>query len=173
MSTKLKLVFAIAMLLSTSIFAKGPRVNLQVAIIQGNIKAVEQHIKAETDLNIKESTGGSTPLITACTFGKTEIAKALIDAGADLNIQNNDGSTALITASFFCRTEIVQYLLDAGANQTITNHVGSTAIQSVMAPFDAVKPIYEAIENGLKPLGFKLDYKHLEKTRPIIAEMLK
>ena len=62
-------------------------------------------------MNIKEPMGGSTPLISASLFGKTEIAKLLINAGANLDIQNNDGSTALITASFFCRLEIVKMLL--------------------------------------------------------------
>ena len=112
-------------------------------------------------------------MITACSFGKTEIAKALIDAGADLNLKNNDGSTALITAAFFGQKEIVKYLLEKGADKTAVNNHGSNAFISVSAPFEAVKPIYESIENGLKPLGLKLDYEHLEKIRPVIAEMLK
>ena len=117
--------------------------------------------------------GGSTPLISAALFGKTEIAKILIDAGADLNIQNNDGSTALITAAFFCRLEIVKILLDKGADKTIKNNYNQTAYDAVVGSFDVVKPSYEALGKMLQPMGLKLDFQYLEKTRPEIAAMLK
>ena len=52
------------------------------------------------------------------------MAKLLINAGVELNFQNNDGSTALHTASFFCRPEIVQILLAKGADKTIKNKYG-------------------------------------------------
>lgn len=151
---------------------KPPRTNLHIAAIQGNVKAVQQHIAAGSDLNAKEPEVGSTPLITAATFGKTAVALALIEAGADVNLKNNDGSTALITAAFFCRTEIVEALLRNGADKSLTNNAGSTALQSVSAPFEKVKSIYEYLEKALGPLGFQVDYKQLEMTRPVIAEML-
>ena len=51
--------------------------------MKDNIAAVKQHIAAKSDINEKEKFGGSTPLISASLFGKTEIAKLLIDAGAN------------------------------------------------------------------------------------------
>ena len=54
---------------------------------------------------------GSTPLIIAATFGKTEVARALIEAGADLGMRNNHGSTPLHVAAFLCRPEIVEAML--------------------------------------------------------------
>jgi hypothetical protein len=97
---------------------------------------------------------------------------ALIDAGADVNFQNNEGSTPLHTAAFFCRTEIVENLLANGADVSIKNHAGSTALASVTAPFDAVKGIYDYFGTAFGPIGLKLDYEQLKATRPIIAEML-
>ena len=117
--------------------------------------------------------GGSSPLITASLFGKTEMAKALIDAGANINFTNNEGSTALHTAAFFCRTEIVQMLLDKGADKTVKNNYGSTAYESVAGPFKDIKSTYQMMEQMLAPMGLKVDYDYLEKTRPVIAEMLK
>ena len=149
-----------------------PKASIHIAAIQGNLKAIEQHIAAGTDLDIKEPRGGSTALITAASFGKTEVAKALIKGGADLNLKNNDGSTALITAAFFCHTEIVEALLKHNADQSIANNRGSTALATVIAPFENVKPIYEVIEKAMSPLGLQLDYERIEKTRPVIAEML-
>jgi ankyrin repeat protein len=152
---------------------KPPKIDIHTAVITDNIDALKQHMAAGSNLNEKDPMGGSTPLISACLFGKTIMAKMLIDAGADLNLQNNDGSTALITASFFCRPEIVKMLLDKGANKTIKNKYGSTAYASVVVPYTNVKGTYEVLEKMLEPMGLKLDYTYLEKTRPEIAAMLK
>lgn len=149
-----------------------PEMDIQAAIVSGNLEIVKQHIEAGTDINIKEQNSGSTPLIIAATFGKTAIVKALIDAHTDLNLTNNEGSTALHAAAFFCRIEIVQMLLDAGANKTIKNNHAATPRQSVIVPFTEMKPVYEVISKQLEPLGLKLDLKELEMTRPVIAMML-
>jgi ankyrin repeat protein len=149
-----------------------PKIDIQAAIISGNLEMVKQHIEAGTDINMKDPMGGSTPLITAATFGKTAIAKALIDANADLDIKNNEGSTALHAAAFFCRIEIVQMLIDAGADKSIKNNHAATARQSVSVPFDQMKPIYEMIQKQLEPIGLELDLNEIETARPIIAMML-
>src|SRR4051812_32111203 len=94
-----------------------PDVDIHTAVVSGNKEALLQHIKAGTNLDERDPFGGSSPLISAAVFGKTEEAKILIEAGADLNFQNNDGSTALHSAAFFCRPEIVKMLLDKGANK--------------------------------------------------------
>jgi len=158
---------------STENIVKPPDMDIHSATIIGDIEAIHQHIEAGSDLNAKEPAVGSTALITAAVFGKTEIAIALIEAGADVNIKNNEGSTALHSAAFLCRTEIVEALLDKGADKTIKNNYGSTALESVAAPWDYVKGIYDQFSKDLGPLGLKLDYSHLESTRPVIAEMLK
>lgn len=150
-----------------------PEVDIHTAVVTGNIEAVKQHIQAGTDLNEPDPFGGSSPLISASVFGKPEIAKVLIDAGADINFQNKEGSTPLITAAFFCRPEIVQMLLDAGADKSIKNKYDATAYESVTAPYSEVKSAYEMMENALGPMGLKLDHDYIQKTRPEIAEMLK
>lgn len=151
---------------------KPPTMDVFTAALFGDLKTINQHINAGTDLNAKDDYG-STPLIIASTFGKTDVAKALIEAGADLNITNNDGGTALHSAAFLCRTEIVEALIKKGADKSIKNIYGSTARESVMSTWDVVKPIYDQFSKDLGPLGLKLDYGYLQKTRPIIAEMLK
>ena len=152
--------------------ANAPEMDIQQAVITGNLEVVKQHIEAGTDLNQKEAMSGSTPLISAATFGKNEIAKALIDAGADLSVKNNDGSTALHSAAFFCRVEIVQMLIDVNANKDIRNNFGATARESVMGPFDQVQPIYAMMQEQLGPFGLQLDMDELKKTRPVISMML-
>ena len=126
-----------------------PKIDLHTAAVTGNLEAVRQHIKAGSDLDKKEPTRGSTPLITAIVLGKTEVAMALIEAGVNINYQNYEGSTLLITPAFFCRTEIVKALLEKGANKTLRNKAGRTALESVSAPFDDVKGIYEDLRPPL------------------------
>ncbi len=149
-----------------------PNIDIQTAVLSGNLEAVKQHISAGTDINMKDAMSGSTPLISAATFGKIAITKALIDAKADLTIKNNDGATALHTAAFFCRVEIVQLLIDAKADKTAKNNFGMTPRESVMGPFTEIKPIYEMLQQQLSPLGLKFDLDEIEKTRPVIAMML-
>lgn len=149
-----------------------PKMDLQTAVVTGNLEFVRQHIEAGTDINMKDPMSGSTALITAATFGKTAIAKALIDANADPDIQNNEGSTALHAAAFFCRVEIVQMLIDAGADKSIKNNHWATARESVTVAFAEMKPIYETIQKQLAPIGLKLELKVVEMSRPVIAMML-
>ncbi len=149
----------------------GKPVPIHKAAFQGNIEAIQQHIKAGSDLNEKDQFG-STPLIIATTFGKTDVALALIEAGADMNIINNDGATPLHIAAFFCRTEIVEALLEKGADKNVRNKAGSTALESVAGPFENVKIYYDNITKALGPLGLQLDYERIKITRPRIAAML-
>ena len=151
---------------------KPPTLDISAATFMGDLEAIDQHVKAGSDLNKKDQYG-STPLTIAATFNKTEIAIALINAGADLNMQSADGSTPLHTSAFFCRVEIVEALLEKGADKTLKNNYGSTPLESVSAPFNDVKNFYDQISKDLGPLGFKLDYKYLETTRPLIADMLR
>lgn len=147
--------------------------SLHEAALLGDTAAIQRHIQAGSNLNEKLKDGhGSTPLITAAVFGHADAAIALINGGADLEIVNNDGSTALHTAAFFCRVEIVEALLANGANREVRNNMGSTAHDSVVAPYEAVEPIYQMMEKMLAPLGLKIDYDYVRATRPKIAQIL-
>jgi ankyrin repeat protein len=152
---------------------KPPQVDIHTAVVTNNLDALRQHIAAGSNINEKDPFGGSSPLISAALFGKTEAAKILMDAGADLNFQNKDGSTALHTSAFFCRPEIVKMLLGKGANKTIKNNYGSTPYETVAGSFSQAKPIYDMMVQALGPMGLKLDYAYFDKTRPEIASLLK
>lgn len=148
------------------------KVDINIAALTGNVADVKTYVNNGGDLNIKDPKTGSTPLITASVFGKSEVVKLLIEAGADLNIQNNEGSTALHSAAFFCHAEIVKMLIVNGADKSVKNKYNSTARESVLADFGQLKPIYMHFAKELKPLGLNIDLAYVEKTRPVIAEML-
>jgi uncharacterized protein len=153
--------------------AKSPDIDIHSAVVTENLEALKQHIAAGSNLNERDPFGGSSPLISAAVFGRTEAAKILIEAGVDLNLQNNDGSTALHTAAFFCRPEIVKMLLDKKVDLTIRNKYGVTAYENVAGSFSQMKEAYDMMGKLLGPMGLTLDYAYIEKTRPEIAAVLK
>jgi hypothetical protein len=150
-----------------------PAVAIHTAVINGDLNAIQQHIAAESNLNEPDAMTQSTPLMNAIVFGKLEIAKALIEAGVDLDQKNNDGSTALISAAFFGHPEVVQSLLDHGANKSIQGNTGGTALSVVGGPWEMMKPIYDMVGGMLAPLGLVLDYEKIQAARPKIAAMLR
>ena len=145
---------------------------LITAAAVGNAEAAKLLIGGGADLNYQNA-DGSTALHTATVFNRTDVAKVLIDSGIDLNLKNLNGSTALHLAAFFGRSDIAKILLDKGADKTIKNNSGQTAAESVQAPFENVKGIYDAVGASLRPLGVVLDYDQIKAARPKIAEMLK
>lgn len=156
---------------SSSTTSATPSDSLHLAILKRDMAATRQYIEAGSDLNRRDQYG-STPLIIAATFGNAEAARALIDAGASLELTNNEGSTPLHIAAFLCRTDIVEALLDNGADKNARNNAGRTPADSVSAPFENVKPIYDKLGTELGPLGLKLDYEYIKVTRPKVLKML-
>ena len=147
-----------------------PPVSIWQAAMTGNTPAVEQHIGAGTDLNLKEDLSGSTPLMVATTFGQVEVARFLISEGAELDARNNSGGTALHVACFFSQPAIVELLLNAGADPNAGNSRGLTPLDVVSIEFDeelggAYRHVYES-------LGLKFDEQFVRKTRAQIAETL-
>ena len=63
--------------------------------------------------------GGDTPLILASGFGLKEVVAALIEAGADINVEGNKGVTPLFVASQDGHLEVVKELLRGGADPTL------------------------------------------------------
>ena len=62
---------------------------------------------------------GGTPTYWASFYGLKEVVTALIEAGADINLANNDSCTPLFIASHQGHVEVVHELLAAGADHTL------------------------------------------------------
>ena len=110
----------------------------------------------------------------AAIFGQLEIAEALIKAGADPNQRDKDGSTTVHAAAFFGYDKILLALLNAGAHPNQPDNTGATALNSVLAPWNTVKGIYDFVDVLIfKPLGKPLDISRIKSTRPMIVKILK
>ncbi len=103
--------------------------------------------------------GGLTALVLAAREGDIESARALVDAGADINQATNYGWTPLLTATNNKHYRLGMFLLDRGADPNIANKGAWT-------------PLYLAtdnanIEGGDYPVA-KADMEHL----PFIKALL-
>jgi ankyrin repeat protein len=72
--------------------------------------------------------GGLTPLIFASREGDVESAKALLDAGADVNQTSEYGWTPLLTAVNNRHWKLAQALIERGADTNIANKGGWTPL---------------------------------------------
>ncbi|KAI1767447.1 hypothetical protein GGR53DRAFT_463345 [Hypoxylon sp. FL1150] len=71
----------------------------------------------------------STPLISAAAYMPQSALQLLLDAGADINLQDSDGDTALFVAASRGDEDVVSFLLDNGADIMHTNKNGENALQ--------------------------------------------
>ena len=72
--------------------------------------------------------GGLTPLVYAAREGCLECARALVEAGADVNQVTHYGWTALLTATQNRHYQLGRYLLDHRADPNIANKGGWTPL---------------------------------------------
>uniref|UniRef100_A0A8C4TL73 Uncharacterized protein n=1 Tax=Erpetoichthys calabaricus TaxID=27687 RepID=A0A8C4TL73_ERPCA len=81
------------------------------------------------NVNARASQAGQTALMLAVSHGRQEMMQALLDCGADVNMQDDEGSTALMCASEHGRAEIVKLLLaQPGCDVSIADNDGSNAL---------------------------------------------
>ena len=74
------------------------------------------------------TTGGMTALLFAARDGSTDAARALIDAGADLNAADPNAMTPLLMAMTNGQIAVAQLLVDRGANVRAADWYGRTPL---------------------------------------------
>ena len=100
-----------------------------LTLIDDEAKLIDVFIVAKGVDGVIGEISGDTLLTLAAEGGHTEIAKRLIDHGADFDITDNYGMTALSGAAWQGHIEIVKFLIDRGADCDITDNYGMTALR--------------------------------------------
>jgi ankyrin repeat protein len=111
-----------------------------------DIENVDMCISVGTDINQTDQ-NGNTLLINVCKAGNTDVARMLIDRGANLNLENIFGYTALWCASANRFLDIVKMLVDAGADIDPQNHIDPLNPSKRSTPLRS-SPLYIASAQG-------------------------
>jgi len=81
------------------------------------------------DFDVDETHRGVTALMATAHRGSVDLARCLLDAGADPNrCDRASGDTALHAAARYGHADVVRVLLDAGADAEVTDSDGATAL---------------------------------------------
>ena len=87
-----------------------------------------------------DPTGGMTPLMFAARDGCLDCAKALVEAGAQINDYDPDNITPLILATLNAHFDAAAYLVNAGADVNRWDFWGRT-------------PLWAAVDFNTLPRG--------------------
>ena len=114
-----------------------PIMDIWAATSQGDLKTIKRHLAAGTDINAAfvapgVLASGATPLHMAVVSDQREVARFLIDQGANINAPAKDeyGGTPLHWAAVLGRVEIARQLIDAGANVNAMDKNGYTPLDA-------------------------------------------
>lgn len=161
---------------TVSLSVEEPTIDLITAVIDDDLETVNQHIAYGSDINVQDGTFSNTPLNFASIYGLTDIANALIDAGADLNLINDDNFTPLCNAAAWGHTSVVTILLDAGADlsaKCFETQIGVSVSLSIAigAPYsDYIKSLY--VDHGEK-YNIPYDETKIIEGREKVIELLR
>jgi uncharacterized protein len=102
---------------------------LALAAYLGQKDAVQRLLEAGADPNaVAKNETGFTALTGAVSQNHNEVAKILVENGANVNYSYEDGFTPLIHAAHAGNFELVKLLLEKGANPKAKNSEGKTPI---------------------------------------------
>lgn len=110
-----------------------PQENLLHSIALGNFDTAYRLLAQGHNPNVAEKPpSGWTPLIHATHAGDFHLAKALLAAGADIDMGCADGWTPIMFASVKGHIPLIRLLLDNGANIHLVASSGATALGSAL-----------------------------------------
>jgi quinoprotein dehydrogenase-associated probable ABC transporter substrate-binding protein len=117
---------------------------LGIATQYGKDKAAVALVEVGADPNRTVGDAGYTPLMLVAANDARDVARALMQKGADVNAHNGGGVTALMIAAANGRAEMAELLVRGGANVRAQSERGDTALSLARA---------KGHENVVKVLG--------------------
>jgi len=98
-----------------------------IAARNGNLNTLKLLLYTGAQVNQIAEDRGSNALFDSALIRNKDVVKALIEAGADVNVQSKDGQTALIVVVGAGDEDIVELLVKAGADSDIKDALGVSA----------------------------------------------
>ena len=115
------------------------------AAMRGDLDAVQELLSRQADVNAAQG-DGTTALHWAAYRDDVEMARLLVEAGADVAVKTRLGDlTPLFVAAKNGTAETIELLAEAGADINSTNANGTTPLMLAAASgkVDAVKVLFE------------------------------
>src|SRR4030042_6269818 len=128
--TSIILALAITVMLGTVVHSQSATDDLFAAVEKNDIPKVRFLLPLGADVNAKDPYASMTPLMMAAYDGYTEIAKLLIEKGAEVNAKGGGDMdmTPLIYAASQDRLDMVKLLIENGANVNVKTKYGWTPL---------------------------------------------
>ena len=140
--------------------------SLWAAAKNNDVEQLNAFIEAgETPIDKPDAKYTLPALNLAALNGSTEAVKALVKAGADVNVRTGDDSTPLGHAAFMGHSDIVAFLIEQGAELNPVNHHRSTPLDNAHADWKVV--IWVA-----KMVDLRVERERWEKGRIEVRERL-
>jgi hypothetical protein len=118
----------------------------------GHLKTLEYLLHSGAHVNMVAEDRGSTALFDSAMGRHTSLVKALIDAGADVNLPSKGGQTPLVVVVGAGDDEIVEILVKAGADPDIEDALGVSARKyAALFKKSTVIALFDAFVSGNKP----------------------
>lgn len=96
-------------------------------------RAVVKKLFSISDLNLRAAQHGQTALMLAVSHGRLDMVELLVEAGAEVDVRDEDGSTALMCAAEHGHLEIVKQLMQhPDINIGATDNDGLSALSVAM-----------------------------------------
>lgn len=156
----------------------GVELDVFEAAATGQVERVSNLIANDPSLANVYSPDGFTPLGFAVFFGQAEVAKTLLNGGADVNAASRESMkvTPLASAAAAKQTDIARLLIEHGAKVNARAASGHIPLHEASANgnVELVKLLIEngadvnaKTDDGKTPLDFAIEYK-----RPEVIELL-
>ena len=138
--------------------------DIEKAAREGDLDAVKKLLQSNPELVNEANKYGMTPLFWAAQQGNLDLAKLLVDKGADINVLSPIFGTALHRAVFMGHDQIAEYLLDKGAQTTAQNSTGTVLhtaairgnLEAAKLLIDKGADVNTVNQNGEIPLFYAL-----------------
>jgi len=153
-----------------ALLESGVELNVFEAAATGRTARLLELIEQDPSLANAYSPDGFTPLGFAVFFAQPEVAAALLNAGADVNLPSRESMkvTPLASAAAAKQTEIARLLIAHGANVNARAASGHIPLHEAAANgnVELVKLLIESgaevdakTDDGKTPLDFAIEYK--------------
>uniref|UniRef100_A0A3P8Q8S6 Euchromatic histone-lysine N-methyltransferase 1a n=1 Tax=Astatotilapia calliptera TaxID=8154 RepID=A0A3P8Q8S6_ASTCA len=160
---------------------KYPTRQLYISAKQGDLQKVIQLLVDGKDPNfLMEGQNKCTPLYAAAAEGHQEICHMLVQAGANLDMFDEDQRTPLMAACENNHLDTVKYLLRAGASVSHKDITGFTCLHlaAKLGHYNVIHHLLSKAskyincqdDGGWTPITWAIEYKHKELVHLLLAK---